>query len=99
MAGYISIYKTFATPTTHMRVRPIIMSFDMFKVGSVFEGRVIPIKLLHPSRKNNQAAINVSCTKSTDLWIAGYPSRIVRMLHLKCPTYTGSKRICGENVN
>ena len=27
--------------------------------------------------------------------MAGYPSRIVRMLHLKAPWYATSKRICG----
>lgn len=81
--------------TPHILLR-VIARLDMVKLARLRECRVVPVQLAQPSEIQviGLGRRQVTFQNSTHRWIAGYPSRIVRRLHLKCPTYAGSKRIC-----
>lgn len=57
---------------------------DVIKVSCIFERRILPVQFTEPSTQHvNEKICKDWLTVEAYRWIAGYPPRIVRMLHLK----------------
>jgi hypothetical protein len=83
----VSIFSSVASKhNTYVSLRAVVARLDMIETRRILECWEGPVELPQPPIKLPDIIINRRRKIETYEWMLGYPARIVRILHLNCPT-------------